>query len=42
MSKYQSTPHSTFNLAYHCRECMEFTGPANIPEHLHYPGAMYK
>ena len=26
----------------HCRECMEFTGPANIPEHLHYPGALHE
>lgn len=26
----------------HCKECMEFTGPANIPEHLHYPGALHK
>ena len=25
-----------------CKECMEFTGPANIPEHLHYPGALHK
>lgn len=26
----------------HCKECMEFIGPANIPEHLHYPGALHK
>ena len=26
----------------HCKECMEFSGPANIPEHHHYPGALHK
>lgn len=26
----------------HCKECMEFIGPANIPEHFHYPGALHK
>lgn len=25
-----------------CKECMEFTGPSNIPEHLHYPGALHE